>query len=146
MSILRRGDTSGSGGSQAALPIPFALVRSEHDARTSVIAVEGDLDLSSAPRLKWMLHDAMDGGATRIVLDLSATSFMDSTALGVMLAAARRRELERLAVVCSREELLRIFEFSGADGALAIFSAREQAIAHVQGAQAEVASGGENER
>lgn len=144
MPILRRGDTS-SGGLQAAAPRPFAIVRSEHDPLTSVIAVEGDLDLSTAPRLKWTLLDALDAGATQIVLDLSEASFMDSTALGVLLGASRRRGLRRLAIVCTRAELLRIFEFSGAEEALPIFSAREQAIAHVQG-RAETEPGAKAER
>lgn len=131
MTILRRGDTSG--GLQVPVPTPFAILRREHDARTSVIEVEGDLDLSTAPQLKWTLVDALEAGSTQIVLDLSEAGFMDSTALGVLLGATRRPELERIGIVCTRDELLRIFEFSGTDAALPMFSGLDEAIAYVRG-------------
>jgi len=102
------------------------------DERTNLISVEGDLDLSTAPRLKWMLLDSLQEGRDRLVLDLSLTGFMDSTALGVLVVVNRRLALDaRMAIVCERPAVLRIFELSGMDGAFAIFPTIEQALGHV---------------
>lgn len=112
----------------------FAIMRRELDERTSVIAVEGDLDLSTAPRLKSMLIDALEGEHSRVVLDLSLVTFMDSTALGVLVGVNRRLDAgDRLAVVCTRPNVLQVFEFSGTDGAFAIHPTLEAAIAGAHG-------------
>lgn len=113
---------------------PFAIVRRELDERTCVISVEGELDLSTAPRLKWMLVDSLEGGSNRLVLDLSLVTFMDSTALAVLVGVNRTLDPGgRLEIVCTREKVLQIFEFSGTDRAFAIHSTLEQALAFVRG-------------
>jgi anti-sigma B factor antagonist len=115
-------------------PTVFGIARRETDGRTSVISVEGELDLASAPRLKWMLVDQLETGHGRLVVDLSDVTFMDSTALGVLVGVKRRLgEGERLAIVCRRSEVLTIFEFAGMDGMFAIFPTLEDALAHAQG-------------
>jgi anti-sigma B factor antagonist len=108
----------------------FAVERRELDAHTSVIEVTGELDLTTAPKLKWTLVDALEEGRNCLVVDLSATTFMDSTALGVLVGVNRSLSAgARLAIVCSRASLLRIFELSGVDGVFAISATLEQALA-----------------
>jgi anti-sigma B factor antagonist len=103
----------------------------------SVIAVEGELDLSTAPRLKWMLLDSLETGHERLVVDLSLTTFIDSTALGVLIGVKMRLEGDdRLAIVCVRPNVLKIFEFAGVDGAFAIFPTLDEALAHARGRDA----------
>lgn len=127
--MLKRSDTSAS----QASPRPFAIYKRELDERTSVVSVEGELDLSTAPRLKWMLLDSLEADGSRAVADLSLVSFMDSTALGVLVGVQRKlAAAARLAVVCTSENVLQIFEFSGIDNAFAIFPTLEEALAHVR--------------
>jgi anti-sigma B factor antagonist len=112
----------------------FEIVQRELDEHTSVISVEGELDLSTAPRLKWMLLNAIEAGRSRLVVDLSLTTFMDSTALGVLISVDKSLDIDaRLAVVCTQANVLRIFELSGMDAAFAIFPALDEALAYVQG-------------
>ncbi len=95
--------------------------------------MEGELDLSTAPRLKWMLIDSLQAGLSRLLVDLSRTTFMDSTALGVLVGVKRKLDVdERLAIICPRRDLLKIFEFAGMDGAFAIFPTLEEALADVR--------------
>jgi anti-sigma B factor antagonist len=116
----------------------FDIVRRDLDERRSVIAVEGELDLATAPRLKWMLIDSLEDEHTLLVLDLSRASFMDSTALGVLVGVSRGLGPDaRLAIVCGSEDVARIFELSGMDSVFAIFPTVDQALAHVQGRTAE---------
>lgn len=130
--MLKRVDTSTSAAPTGVSG--FALVKRDLDERTCVVSVDGELDLSTAPRLKWMLLDAIEGGASQIVIDLSNVTFMDSTALAVLVGVNRTLEPgTRLAIVCSREKVLQIFEFSGTDGTFAIHPTLDRALAHVRG-------------
>jgi anti-sigma B factor antagonist len=116
----------------------FGILRSEPDKHTSVISVEGELDLSTAPRLKWMLVDALELGHSQLVVDLSLATFMDSTALGVLVGVRRRLDIDaRLAIVCARPNVLKIFEFAGMDGAFVIFGTLDEALAYARGREAQ---------
>lgn len=128
--MIRRADIPNP---QTPKPPAFAITKREPDERTSVISIEGELDLSTAPRLKLMLLDSLQAGVNRLVVDLSLATFMDSTALGVLVGVNRKLDPDaRLAVVCTRNNVLQIFEFSGTDGAFAIYPTLERALAYVQ--------------
>lgn len=112
----------------------FAIVEQRPDEHTVVIACDGELDLSTAPQLKWRLVDALEGGCTAIVVDLGQLTFMDSTALGVLVGVRRSLDVgARLAIVCTHPGVLSIFQISGLDGAFDIFATRDEALAHVRG-------------
>jgi anti-sigma B factor antagonist len=109
------------------------VIRHELDERTSLVSVEGELDLSSAPQLKWTLLDAIDAGRNLLVLDLSLASFMDSTALGVLIGVNRSLGIDgRMAIACARTDVLHIFELSGTDGMFSIFATLGEALAYIQ--------------
>jgi anti-sigma B factor antagonist len=115
----------------------FGIFQRKLDTRTSVISVEGELDLATAPSLKWMLVDSLQTGSSRLVVDLSLATFMDSTALGVLVGVTRRLDAgARLAIVCAHPNVLKIFEFSGLDGAFAIFPTLAEALAYARGNEA----------
>jgi anti-sigma B factor antagonist len=114
-------------------PVEIGIIRHELDDRTSLISVEGELDLSSAPQLKWTLRDSLDAGHDQLVLDLSLSTFMDSTALGVLIGVNRSLDVGgRMAIACSRRDVLHIFELSGMDGVFAIFPTLGEALAYIQ--------------
>jgi anti-sigma B factor antagonist len=130
--MLSRGVTSDD--SQPHGGAAFGISQHELDRDTSVVAVEGELDLSTAPRLKWMLIDSLAAGRSQLVLDLSRTSFMDSTALGVLVGVRRKLgATDRLAIVCTQADVLKIFEYAGMDGAFAIFPTLDEALAYARG-------------
>lgn len=59
---------------------------------------------------------------------------MDSTALSVLVGVKRRLDDGgRLAIVCTRTNVLDIFEFSGMDGVFAIFQTLDEALAYARG-------------
>jgi len=117
----------------ASDPAAFGIVQRELDRHTTVTAVEGEIDLSTAPRLKWMLIDSLDAGHSRLIVDLSLATFMDSTALGVLIGVKRGLDPDgRLAIVCRQPDVLKIFELSGIDGAFAIFPTVDDALAYTR--------------
>src|SRR5205823_13063606 len=69
------------------------------DGADYVVSLGGEVDLYTAPELKQELHRLVGEGATRIVIDMSDTTFIDSTTLGVLLSVVKRVRPERGAVV-----------------------------------------------
>jgi anti-sigma B factor antagonist len=58
--------------------------------RMAVVQVAGEIDLSTAPRLRDALVALAEDGIYDIEIDLSRTTFIDSTAVAVLVAALRR--------------------------------------------------------
>jgi anti-sigma B factor antagonist len=66
-------------------------VRSQNLGDRTVISVSGEIDLYTVPRLHGELVSALaDGGALRLVVDMSGVEFCDSTGMNVLLNAHRR--------------------------------------------------------
>jgi anti-sigma B factor antagonist len=129
--MLSRADTSNDPPQNSSA---FAILQRELDERTSVIAIEGELDLARAPSLKWALIDSLEAGRNRLVVDLELTTFIDSTALGVLVGVNRSLDLgSRLAIVGAGANVLKIFELSGLDAAFAMFPTLDEALAYVRG-------------
>ncbi|HYI75686.1 MAG TPA: STAS domain-containing protein [Gaiellaceae bacterium] len=96
-----------------------------------VLMLHGEADLHAAPQLRDRLRTAMDGGATGLVVDLTETSFVDSTSLGVLLGALKRQREEggELRIVVSRPEIRRIFEITLLDQVFPLHETRADALA-----------------
>src|SRR3954471_8506007 len=104
--------------------------------RIRVVAVSGDLDMAAAPAFERTLFETVTGDEPTI-LDLSEVSFMDSTAIGALLAVRRQAELKRgrFAVVCKAgSEIERTLEYMGLDSAFSIVESRASAAAELAGA------------
>ena len=80
-----------------------------------VIAVSGEIDVATAPQLREQLQQVIARGEATIVLDLLGVTFLDSTALGVIVGALKRcRDLGGdLQVVVSDPRIVKIFEITG---------------------------------
>src|SRR5947199_10477225 len=68
----------------------FELSCHQHFDGVTVVVVRGSIDLFTAPDFKEGLLGVIERGADRIVLDFSETSFLDSSALAVLLSARKR--------------------------------------------------------
>ncbi len=96
-----------------------------------VLAVHGDADLHSAPELRERIRGAIDEGANTVVVDLSATTLIDSTSLGVLLGGMKRlREQDgQIRLVVPRPEVRRIFEITMLDRIFPLHDTQEEALA-----------------
>ena len=56
----------------------------------SVVSVAGELDLQTSPALTDALTGALEADQPHVGVDLTRVSFMDSTALGVLVSALKR--------------------------------------------------------
>jgi anti-anti-sigma factor len=67
----------------------FAVSREDHPACT-VLAVSGELDLATVTVLRAHVDTALAAGTERLLVDLSPTSFVDSTGCSELVKAAKR--------------------------------------------------------
>jgi anti-sigma B factor antagonist len=83
----------------------------------TVLAVGGEVDVYTAPRLRERLVELVDGGARHVVVDLGGVDFLDSTGLGVLVGALKRLRAAggTFSLVCSKEPLLKIFRITALD-------------------------------
>jgi anti-sigma B factor antagonist len=125
-------DTSrGSDGAAFGVQVTSAI------GGVSVVAVQGEADLHTAQELRAAINEAIDRGATSLVVDLSEATFIDSMTLGVLLGAVKRlRPIGgRVSVVCTDANIRRIFEITLLDRVFALHESRETAL------EADVAGG-----
>jgi anti-sigma B factor antagonist len=82
---------------------------------TFVVAAGGEVDLYRAPELERALAVPLAEGVTQLVVDLSEATFVDSTALHVLLRAARQldRETGELIVFVPDPNVRKVFEITG---------------------------------
>jgi anti-sigma B factor antagonist len=99
-----------------------------------LLVAGGELDFGASPHIRERLADQVNSGMRRLVLDVSTVTFIDSTAIGVLVGAAVRLQETgggSLAVVCpeENERVLRIFEIAGVDSLISVYGSREEALA-----------------
>jgi anti-sigma B factor antagonist len=112
------------------MPPEFAITEQGSEAGHHVIAARGEIDLFTAPDLKQVLTDAIEGGEHRVVIDLSEVSFLDSTALGVLIGAVKRLRSRggALAIVNTDSSIAKTFEITGLDQIFTILGTRKEAL------------------
>jgi anti-sigma B factor antagonist len=113
------------------MPPQFAITEQGSQAGHHVIAARGEIDLFTAPDLKQVITDAIDGGSHRMVIDLSEVSFLDSTALGVLIGAVKKLRSRdgALAIVNTEASIAKTFQITGLDQIFTILPSREKALA-----------------
>ncbi|MFO8007548.1 MAG: STAS domain-containing protein [Candidatus Brocadiia bacterium] len=66
----------------------ISQIRPQNDV--TVVELEGRLDASTAPDIKAELHELIEQGRARLVVNLEALEFIDSAGLGVLVSSLRR--------------------------------------------------------
>ena len=98
---------------------------------TTVVAVGGEIDVYTAPKLRDRITDLVAEGVYDIVIDLEAVEFLDSTGLGVLVGGLKkvRPHEGSLRLVCTQERLLKIFKITGLGKVFSIHESPEAALA-----------------
>jgi anti-sigma B factor antagonist len=113
------------------MAIDFAVWDEPADDGTYVVAVRGEIDLFTAPEFKEKIAAALDSGSSLVVVDLCGATFMDSSSLGILIAAHRRLQLAggRMAIAADAPAILNTFAITGLDGVLDVTRTRDEALA-----------------
>lgn len=122
-------------GAASRMTFDFSLTEDRAAGGVHVVAVAGEVDIFTAPELKRAIGNAIDSGAKAIVVDLSETRFLDSTALGVLIGAVKRLRLVdgRMVIVNTEPSTAKTFEITGLDQIFEIVADRAAALALVAG-------------
>ena len=103
----------------------------EHLGDAYVVTLRGEIDVYTAPPVRGELRRLIDEeGALELVIDLSAVTFLDSSALGVLVGVLRRlREAGgALRIVEPRTSASRIFALTGLDTVMDLYATRDDAL------------------
>jgi anti-sigma B factor antagonist len=117
---------------------PFEI--REHDAgAVRVIAMRGELDIATAPRLCVRIDAARRAGSRRVLVDLTTAEFCDSVGLRALIGAHREMAAQggRMAVAALEDSAVgRLFTLAGAHELLRIYPDCDAALAALTPAQA----------
>ncbi len=95
-----------------------------------VVSVVGEIDVATAPALREHLAVHEEEGVGAVVVDLLGVSFLDSTALGVLVGSFKRvRESGGdLKLVIAEPRILKVFEITDLIRVFPIFSTLDEAL------------------
>lgn len=117
-----------SDGGHANSDIKFEL--SEVVEGVPVLGLTGELDMSTSPQLHNHLLGISERDPQVVVVDMTAVSFVDSTALGVLVSAVKRlREYGGdLRLVLTQPHIVKVFEITGLTDVFAIHPTIAEAV------------------
>jgi anti-sigma B factor antagonist len=100
------------------------------DDRASLIDLEGEIDVYTAPNLKQQIITLLDSGVRHILINLTNVEYLDSTALGVLIGGLKRlRERDgSLDLICPNPRIKRVFEITGLDKIFDMYTTEEEAL------------------
>jgi anti-sigma B factor antagonist len=112
------------------MAIEFSIEDRPVGGKAHVVAVRGEVDLFTAPEFKQRVMAPIAAGVEHVVVDLTETTFIDSSSLGVLIGAHRRLKGRggRLAVACSGESIVKTFRITGLDGVFRLADSVEAAL------------------
>jgi len=104
----------------------------EHDAKTIVLSVSGEVDIVRSPDLQTSLQDAIgrvpDKGA--VIVDLSGVSYMDSSGVATLVRGLQLSRKKGVGLVlCALQDRVRsIFEIARLDTVFSITGTLDEAV------------------
>jgi len=108
----------------------FSVVSERPDDSLGIVALSGEVDIYTAPQFKERMIELLDAGVTKLVIDLSQVTFIDSTALGVLIGGVRRINDAggQMALVVVSRPVQRVLSITGLDRVFTIHPTREAAL------------------
>jgi anti-anti-sigma factor len=103
----------------------------------ALVSVSGEVDLHTAGCLEARIEEAGNLGPDTVVVDLSETSFIDSTALSVLVRETKRLEGRGngLVVVTNDPRTRRIIEVTGLGRNLRTYATLQDALGELRSQQ-----------
>jgi len=99
----------------------------------TIVAVTGELDMASAPRLRQELVSLAAMGRRAVVIDLAGVDFLDSTGLGVVLGALKRVRAAGgdLALARAEPQVAKVFDITRLSDIIPLHDTVEAAVSAV---------------
>jgi anti-sigma B factor antagonist len=115
--------------------VPFHLSSAKLTNCAATVAVEGELDLYTAPGLEELIRGLGDE-VTHVLVDLTGVSFIDSAGVGLLTQSAKRLGARggAMILVIDTTSVRKIFELTGLDRFFVIHDDRGRAVEQLLGA------------
>jgi anti-sigma B factor antagonist len=112
------------------VPDDLLLTAASRGGGVNIVTVVGELDVATSPELREELDRIAANGGRETVVDLLAVSFVDSTALGILVEASRKLKARggSLRIVCDDRRIARIMEITGLDRVLRLHATLREAL------------------
>ena len=107
----------------------FRVSIDEHADAYSIVAVRGEVDLHTAPKVQYAIERG-SAGVEAVVVDMGDIAFIDSTGLSMLMRAKESLELKgaSLRLTAPSRAVERIFAVTGFADYFDIYPSRETAI------------------
>jgi anti-sigma B factor antagonist len=119
-------------------PAPFK-VQSETLEGVQVLAIQGELDLNTAPQLEEPLETALGSPDSALVIDLTRCEFIDSTGIALIVRAWQQLSPDangggkgRFAICCVNDQVQRLLDITGLESSIPTHSTRDAALSEVR--------------
>jgi len=109
----------------------LAEIESERVEGACLVRVRGEIDMTNASSLSTAIENAMPNGVPTLVLDLSDTTYLDSSGVALLLRLAERlrsRRQELRLVVPLSSPIKGVLDLSGIAGAVRVESGTREAL------------------
>jgi anti-anti-sigma factor len=117
-------------GDDSVAPLREPPVRGVENLDSGIVVhLAGELDLYNAEEVRSALAEVIERKPRRVVVEMSAVEFIDSTALGVLIEARSRLGEGGLALAAPQHETRRTLQVSGLDRHLPVRDTVEAALA-----------------
>jgi len=125
-------------------PAPFQATAAKLDDGVHIVAVRGELDLSTAPDLEPALEDAVASGNASVLIDLTECEFIDSTGIALIVRAWQRLDggadgggngggNGRVVICNNNDQVRRVLEITGLELSIPIHGSRDEALVALRG-------------
>lgn len=113
----------------------LAIRTIQAEGERGVVAVQGDLDLFTAPTVRDHFIDLIAAGQYHLVIDLDGVEFLDSTGIGALVAVLRRARATggSVRLVCTNGRIQWLLGITGVLKDLPTFETYAEACAAASG-------------
>lgn len=99
-----------------------------------IVQIIGELDHHSAEEVRSKIDDRLDReGTTKLIMDFSNVTFMDSSGIGVVIGRYKKLSLKKGAVCITNvnSSVKRVFELSGMFKIINLYDNVDQAVSSI---------------
>lgn len=105
----------------------------EISPKIALVEVEGDIDFSISQKFKEELIGLVNGGKSKLIIDLGKVRYIDSSGLEALTSTQSKARFHQgdVYLICADMNIRKIFDITGLDEYIKIFDTREKALEQV---------------
>lgn len=116
--------------STSGAPTGRFRVDTEPHGKTEILAVTGEIDMLTAPKLEEVAHQALESSPQALILDLTNVTFLSSAGLSVLVSTHKHAgDSTDILIVATNTATLRPLQLMGLDHDLTLYGTRDEALA-----------------